>query len=446
VKTIIPFSTLTLGLLFLAGMWAISRRIARRLEHSLESSRQSVALAARVETADAQLEDYRRQLETTHAQRQESLSALAGGVAHDLNNLLSALMGNLDLARLRTPEDAPSAPFHARMEDILQRAARLSGQMLAISGRGRFQVKDLDLNQTLRKYGTGQQDLVLDLAPDLPPVTADPDQVRQVLEALVANAREALAANAREALAPGGGGAVHLSTWVADLQGAEAARSSALLPLQPGPHVVLQVRDEGPGMAPPVLSRIFDPFYSTKENGQGLGLATVLGILRSHGAGIQVESAPGQGARFRLFFPVRGAACGVSPEPLPGEPSAQGGKVLLADDDGALRETIQAMLERLGFQVIAVRDGAEAVECFQDRSGEITLVLLDLSMPRMDGHQAFLAIRSLCPKVPVILSSGYDGREILAPFSGQDAPLFLQKPYPLRGLRQALDQALALGS
>jgi PAS domain S-box-containing protein len=374
------------------------------------------------------------------AQKLESMGVLAGGIAHDFNNLLSAIMGNLNLLQLETPTGSRSIQLLSTMEAAVNRAANLTRQMLAYSGRGRFQICDLNLNQTVRELselfqvgiskGAG---LHFDLAADLPLVVADPSQMQQLLMTLVTNASEAL---------EGRHGQITVSTRVEVLDAMAANRASLHAPIKPGPHVVLQVRDDGVGIAPEVLPHIFDPFFTTKESGRGLGLSAMLGILRGHGAGIEINSRPGQGSTFTLFFPMA-ARVATEPRPRPAQPSRPfTGKVLAVDDEPAVLETVTIMLERLGFQVLVARDGIEALECFRANADGIGLVLLDLTMPRMDGKEAFLAIRRLKANLPMILSSGYDAQQTMNHLRGPGAPTFLQKPYTLKVLRKTIESAL----
>ena len=370
-------------------------------------------------------------------QKLESLGVLAGGIAHDFNNLLGAILGNLSLLQEENPEGSRGRRYLDRMELAVKRASELTQQMLAYSGRGRFLVQDLDLNLTLRELTSLLQVCIskrtvlrFDLAPDLPLVAADHAQLQQVVMTLVTNASEAL---------DGQDGEIQVTTRSQELDAAAAARASLLLPLAPGPHVVLQVHDGGCGMAPEVLSRIFDPFFTTKESGRGLGLSAMLGILRGHGAGIEIESQPGRGSTFRLFLPVSTRPAAL---PAPREGTNGRGRVLLVDDDPVLLETAEAMLEELGYRVYTAQDGLAALDCWKAHPGEVALVLLDLTMPRMDGHQTFLALRSLSPDLPVIISSGYDATQSLQSLQGPGMPSFLHKPYSIKELRQAVEASL----
>lgn len=375
------------------------------------------------------------------AQQMKSLELLAGGVAHAFNNLMSSIMGNLGLAQLETPTGSPVLGYLLNLETAANRAITLTNLMLAYGGQGSFHLDHLNLSHSMTGLSellkvsiAPQASLKLALAEDLPDILADQTQVHRILVSLVANASEAL--EGRE-------GKLSLATRLIDLDARAAAQASRFLPVAPGPHVVLELRDTGCGMTPKVLDNLFTPFFTTKGDGRGLGLPAVLGMLRGHGAGLEVETRPSQGSTFRLFFPV------APPASIPPAAKRAGAcrpfrqQVLLVDDDPILLETVKTMLERMSLSVLTARDGLEAMASFKNHHAGIGLVLLDLAMPRMDGRQAFHAMRSLKPKVPMILSSGSDARQSLLQFQGSHEPIFLQKPYTLKVLRQTIQSALA---
>jgi PAS domain S-box-containing protein len=374
------------------------------------------------------------------AQKQESLAVLAGGIAHDFNNLLTAILGNLELASAALPPGTPAAPYLERMAIGVSRASDLARQMLAYSGRGRVQVRAVDLNglitdmaQLITATLPKKARLALSLDPALAPVEADAAQLQQVVMNLVINAVESL---------EGGEGLITLRTRHLD----PGARDPGLLfpggPPAPGPCAVLEAEDTGSGMPPEVLARIFDPFFTTKPTGRGLGLSAMLGILRGHHGGIKVESEPGRGTRFTLLFretePAEAAAAGPR-----GPGFEPGGLVLIVDDEAEIRTAAAAMMERLGFRCLTAADGAEAVGLVRARGRDLRLVLLDLSMPRLDGREAFDAIRALAPGLRVILTSGFDVQESALGIVGQGLAGFLQKPYTFDQLCQAVAAALA---
>ncbi len=388
--------------------------------------------------------DLRAQKQTEEALRQaqklESLAVLAGGIAHDFNNLLTAILGNLELAKASLPTGSASGAYLDRMGLAVGRASDLARQMLAYSGKGRMVVRAVDLNalitemvQLITASLPKKAQFSLELAPDLPPVDADATQLQQVVMNLVINASDAI---------PESGGRVTVRTARRDQGPVDPALIFPGGAPRPGPYVRLEVADTGCGMAPEVKARIFDPFFTTKPTGRGLGLSAMLGILRGHHAGITVESEPGRGTRFALLFP---AAEGLpaAPPPSRGIAFKPGGLALVVDDEPEIREAVAAMLVRLGFQCLMAADGAEALELVRARGGELRLVLLDLSMPKLDGRETFQAIRTLQPDLKVILSSGFDLQESARGIVGQGLAGFLQKPYLLESLRQAVQNALA---
>ena len=477
----LPTQRLTgsLGLVYSLAMLFIAARISRWLEDSLVAVQEKDALARHLQSANENLVQYHARLEAAvaartlelseanarlqeefaakeeerlktgereealrRAQKLESLGLLAGGIAHDFNNLLAAILGNLDLLQLQTPDGAPGRAYLGNMEKAVNRAAALTGQMLAYSGRGHFAIQNLDLNQTVGELASllhvcisKRATLGLELCPGLPPIFGDLAQLQQVVMNLVTNASEALG---------DADGEIRIATRVQELDPAAAERISRLAPSQPGPHVLLEVSDTGHGMAPEVLARIFDPFFTTKGSGRGLGLSAMFGILRGHGAGIEISSSPQAGSTFRLYFPVSRQAA-VPAAPLPeAHAGSFSGRVLVVDDEPTLLETAQGMLESLGLRVVTAADGIQAMEVMAGPGADINLVLLDLTMPRMDGRQTLRALRQLNPSLPVILTSGYDPRQSPAEARDLDGRAFLRKPYSLDQLRQALSAALAV--
>ncbi len=375
-------------------------------------------------------EDEKRRLEAKvqQAQKLESLGVLAGGIAHDFNNLLMGVLGNADLALMQLPPESPGREYVKRIETAAVRAAELTNQMLAYSGKGRFVSEPIDLNRLVGEMGhllgtviSKKTTLRFDPHADLPAIEGDPSQLRQVAMNLITNASEAL---------EGRTGTVAVTTGVMDAD-REYLRGCALgEELPEGRYVYLEVSDTGTGMDASTLQRIFDPFFTTKVAGRGLGLAAVLGIVRGHRGTLRVASRPGQGTSFRVLFPwKRGRAAGDTRPDLAAPEIAGKGTVLLADDDPAVRDVARSILEGSGFRVITASDGEEAVEAFRQRSAEVSLVLLDMTMPRMGGEEAFRELRRLRSDVAVILSSGYDERDATSRFAGTGPAGFLKKPY-----------------
>lgn len=457
-----------LGLAYVFIMLLIAARTSRWLEDSFLAARDNRTLLGHLRTANDALVDYHANLEAAVAERTldlrkalgqareerrrdrerdeaearvrrlDGLGQLAGGIAHDFNNLLGAVLGNLNLLQLQVPEGLPGRTQLANMEKAVRRAAALTRQLLAYSGKGQSNLRATDLNRLLEEL-TGLLEMCvsrrsairLDLAQGLPPVLGDPAQLQQAVVDLVTNASEAL---------DGEAGEIRISTRTVELEAGEPGRSFLLAPARPGLHVALEVSDTGHGMAPEVLTRAFEPFYTTKEHGRGLGLPAVQGILQGHEAGLEVESRPGAGSTFRLYLPV--APASAAAPTAPAGPDRFRGRALVVDDEPVLLETAQAMLERLGLEVATAGNGLQAMEYMASHGADLDLVLLDLAMPVMDGRQTFRAMRQLRPELPIILSSGNDPRRAPRDAAGHAARSFLRKPYTLEELRGALAAAL----
>lgn len=375
------------------------------------------------------------------AQKAESLAVLAGGIAHDFNNLLVGILGNAGLALAELPPESPVRATIADIETAGQRAADLAKQMLAYSGRGKFVVGPLQLSALVEEMahllrvsvGAGVR-LVLDLAPGLPQVVGDATQLRQVIMNLVINASDAIGQ---------GEGTIRVTTSAASGR-PELFAGAVVTPEElVAEYVVLEVADTGAGMDAATLARIFDPFFTTKFTGRGLGLAAVLGIVRGHRGGIAVTSAPGEGTRFRVMLP---AAAAAAQEDDAGRPEGEwrgAGLVIVADDEPSVRKVTARALRGMGFEVLEAEDGQAAVELFEQHRDRVVLVLLDMTMPRMNGQAAFRAIRALDPGAKVVLMSGYTEQEAAEQFSEGGLAGFLQKPYELRGLQELVRQVAA---
>jgi two-component system, cell cycle sensor histidine kinase and response regulator CckA len=384
---------------------------------------------------------YERQLQET--QKLESLGLLAGGVAHDFNNLLAAILGNIELALMSIPESSTAR------EDILaaitatKRAAELVQQMLAYAGKGRFLVEPVDVSaitretvQLLHTSVSKNAQVNLHLAPEIPPIEADATQLRQVVMNLVINASESL----RD-----GTGTIDVSTGIVAQVNPASTHLFPGEPAAPGPYVYVEVADTGSGMAPETLDKIFDPFYSTKFIGRGLGLPVVLGIMRGHKGAIQVDSTLGKGTTFRVLFPTTPPPpIQDLPEPkaAPVEWNGAGRLLLLVDDDQAILETGVKLLTRMGFRVLCAVDGQHAIHLFHAQASRIAGVILDLTMPHLDGDQTLAELRRIRPDITVIVSSGHGEQEVMQRFAGLEPDGFLQKPYTLEGLRNTLGHLL----
>jgi len=373
-------------------------------------------------------------------QKLESLGLLAGGIAHDFNNLLTVILGHANLARLGLPPGADDAATSLlTIETASTRAAELCSQMLAYAGKGRFVVLPADLNLlvgelgVLLKVSVGRHSaLTVDLGPALPPVLADATQLRQIVMNLVINAAEAIG---------NGGGEIRIHTGLRPLDAATLATAAVGADRPPGDYVCLEVHDTGPGMGPAVLAKIFDPFFTTKFTGRGLGLAAVLGIVRSHDGVLLVESTVGRGTIFRLFLPP------TAPAPLPapvggsGESWRRAARVLVVDDDDSVRDIAAAMLRSFGFAPEATADGHAGLAAFREAPAAFGLVVLDLLMPALSGEETLVELRRIRPGVPVLIISGYNEGGILARHAGGGPLAYLGKPFT-RAQFQAAVRAL----
>jgi signal transduction histidine kinase/ActR/RegA family two-component response regulator len=375
------------------------------------------------------------------AQKLESLGVLAGGVAHDFNNLLTAILGHANLALMDLAPESPTRESLRAIEEASCRAAELCRQMLAYAGRNRFEAVPVNLSRLVQElthllYVSVSKKALLRsvLAEDLPAIEADPAQLRQVAMNLIINASEAIG---------DAEGVIAIFTGTMQCDEAYLRECHPTGSLAVGKYVYLEVIDTGCGMDPKTLARIFDPFYTTKFSGRGLGLASVLGIVRQHQGAIKVESAPGRGTTFRALFPASEKPA-VRPEPggQP-EPWRGAGTILLVDDEAPVRNVAAKMLERCGFAVLVASDGYEAVEQFRKHSAEIACVLLDLAMPRMDGEETYRELRRLRPDVRIVLASGYSGIDIQQRFTDGGLAGFIEKPYQLQKLGATLREALA---
>lgn len=390
----------------------------------------------------AEAEQARLHEQLLHAQKLESLGVLAGGIAHDFNNLLAVVLGNAELARADLPEDSPAQVSLVAIEEAAQRAASLSGQMLAYSGHGRFEIAAIDIAAEVGAIGELLRvSLPKSAALTLPdpgagagePVIVDADvsQLRQVVLNLITNAADAVSSR-------GGTIAVRVGTTRCDAE-ALARMPYAFRGARPGAFAWVEVEDDGVGMSAETQARIFDPFYTTKGQGRGLGLAATLGIVRGHRGAIEVTSAPGEGTRLRLLLPLAEAREAEGPAAAAAAPARtrRDALVLVVDDDVAVRSVARAVLVRAGFQVVEASDGVEALE--QAEAHPVEVVVLDLTMPRMDGHAALIELSARWPKLPVILSSGYGDR---AARIDRTRP-FLRKPWRMQDLVAAIDRALS---
>jgi len=377
-----------------------------------------------------------------HVQKLESLGILAGGIAHDFNNILMVVIGNADLALMRVEPESPARENLVQIENAASRAADLARQMLAYSGKGHFVIENLDLNSIVAEMGqmlevsiSKKVTLNYDFAPELPAISGDATQLRQVILNLVINASEAIGDDP---------GTLTVRTSCRDCDRAYLSDIWIDEGLPEGPYLVLEVADTGCGIEPEIIPKIFDPFFTTKFTGRGLGMAAVLGIVRGHRGAIKIDSTIGEGTTFKLLFPaVGGSADPKAAVPAAAQDAWQGqGTVLLVDDEESIRGVGQDMLQELGFSVLTAKDGLEGIEVFSRHRDEIVCVLLDLTMPRMDGEQTFRELRRLKPDLRVVISSGYSEQEVTGKFIGEGVAGFINKPYKYAEVSKKLQEIL----
>ncbi len=380
-----------------------------------------------------------------HVEKLKSLGLMAGGVAHDFNNLLTAITGNASLALEDLPEDTPA---RASLEEILaatELAADLTRQLLSYAGRSQVEVRPVALSKLVQEMNlllgsslSARISLRTDLAPELPLLEGDPTQLQQVVLNLVTNAAEAIGEEP---------GFLTLRTVAVRLDAERLAREGLAGRLAEGEYVLLEVLDNGCGMDEETRRRIFDPFFSTKFKGRGLGLAAVFGIVRAHGGEICAESEPGRGTTFRIWLPACAASAASEKAaqdapPAAGEAWQASGCVLVVDDQERVRRVACSILERVGFDVLTASDGLEAIESYRKHAGRIRLVLLDLTMPEMGGEEALREILRLDPQARVILTSGFDETDAMSRLSPEKLGGFLHKPYRPEALLAKVRQAL----
>jgi two-component system cell cycle sensor histidine kinase/response regulator CckA len=376
------------------------------------------------------------------AQKLESLGLLAGGVAHDFNNLLTGILGNASLVMDMIPLD-PAA--RGMMQDIIrasERAADLTRQLLAYAGKGKFVIEAVevstvvrDISELIRASVPHTVELSLDFQPDLPPLEGDPTQIQQLVMNLILNAVEATGERP---------GTVRVATGIRDILGSEPVAQFRPDPPPPGRYLKIQISDDGCGMTDAVKAQIFDPFFTTKFTGRGLGLAAALGIVRSHRGAISVESAEGMGSTFTVLLPA------IPTAPMPKNTASVAnagvetgaGAVLVIDDEDVVRRTARAALEHFGYTVFEAADGRDGADLFSRLHDRISAVLLDLTMPRMDGYDVWRYIRRIRPDMTVVISSGFEESDAMRQFTEDPALLFLKKPFTATALGRKIGMAL----
>ncbi len=372
-------------------------------------------------------------------QKLEAIGQLAGGIAHDFNNLLTGILGYANLLKLNA--QLQDMVFHAAdvIEKAAERGAQLTSQLLGFARQGKHQNVPVDLHSTIQEVIallSRTVDKKIKFTQRLQAhgvfVQGDPAQLQQVIFNLALNARDAMPE----------GGEMSFATEVVTLDEAYCRHHMGATP---GHYLLLSVTDTGVGIPKMIQDRIFEPFFTTKPSGKGtgMGLAMVYGIVKNHGGTIRVYSEEGQGTTFKVYLPITAPQSRIMEEknpvttPVPGR-----GKILIIDDEEGVREVLSDMLRHLGYEVVSVSDGVEALTYYQEKGHEIDAVILDMVMPRMKGKECFQKLRALNSRVKVILSSGYDRNEAVQEILDEGVQGFVQKPYRVQQLSEVIAKVL----
>lgn len=382
--------------------------------------------------------DLERQIQ--HAQKLESLGILAGGIAHDFNNILMAILGNADLAMMTLSETNPSYSNIKAIETAAKRAADLSRQMLAYSGKGQFQIELINLREEVEEMThmievsiSKKAVLKYNYADNLPLIEADATQIRQIIMNLVTNASDAIDKTS---------GLISITVGVKDCDKDYLASTYIDEPSESKQYVFLEVRDTGSGMNKETLEKLFDPFFTTKFTGRGLGLSAVLGIIKGHKGAIKVESEPGKGTTIEVLLPASTNSFIRDKSKDNSEHWSCSGTVLLVDDEESVLSVGKQMLQMMGFEVLCATNGREAVSIFRKNPDDIAFVLLDLIMPHLDGEETYRELKLIDKNVCVIMCSGYNEQEVTQRFSVNSPAGFIQKPYMFKELEAEIKKVI----
>ena len=383
-----------------------------------------------------------RQLLYIH--KMESLGRMSSGIAHDFNNLLQAVLGNLELALMKLPVDSNVCRHISQASLAAERAAKLSGLMLAYSGSAKMTARELNLNDLVEEYSRlldasipGSITFEIKLTKVLPLIKADAGLLEQVLMSLIANSSEAIG---------DAEGSITISTGVGEFDQAVLDRSRLEEKLPAGRYVWIEVRDSGCGMDDDTLYKLFDPFFTTKFTGRGLSMSATHGIIRIHRGGIFVESRPGSGTVIRILFPIVETPSAEAELNSDGHPASQpvaiqgDDVVLFIDDDETARRVIVSMLEELGFMVVSVSGSEQACRALREQLNRISVVLLNKSLPRMEGIKLINELKNIKTDVKILLASGYSEEEVVERFRGVAIDGFMQKPFSMGRLENELQR------
>lgn len=399
--------------------------------------------SARDVTQLIHLEESMRVLEKKFydSQKMAGLGLLASGIAHDFNNLMTVVLGNAELALLECGGSDGSVLDEIKKTSL--RAAELANQMLVYTGKTGQVVSNIDLSAVVKEMGSlldvsisKKVTIQYRLAKNVPRIRGDVSQIRQVAMNLITNASEAIGDRP---------GVIAVSIREVKLRAGELEKTIPPGGLPAGRYVRLEVSDTGAGMNEETMQKIFDPMFTTKITGRGLGLASLLNVVQRHNGVVEVKSQPGRGSEFLIYFPAEVGAedAGIEDTQESVNEWRGCGTALVVDDEKAIRNIAAALLQRFGFRVITASDGLEAVEAYAGNVGEITLLLMDLNMPRLNGLEAAERIRQLNPNVPVLFMSGYSREQVMERFGPQPHTDFIKKPFQsselLAGVRSIIE-------
>jgi len=372
------------------------------------------------------------------SQKMEAIGTLAGGIAHDYNNLLTGILGYSNMLARQFEEGTPQHKSAALIERSARRAADLTKKLLGFARRGKLQDTAVDMHRVIRdtvaivgRAIDKRIAIALDLGASDSVVTGDPSQLEQVVMNLAVNAKEAI----------GEAGEI---TFRSDVRSLGDGSSDLPPGLAPGRYFLMTVADDGKGMSPEVRERIFEPFYTTHPHGQGsgMGLAMVYGIVENHRGAIVVDSAPGEGACLTVYLPAARRATSVIEREATGELAGGSGTILVIDDEETVRETIKCMLDMLGYEVVLAEDGARGVETYRRRRNDIDLVVLDMTMPVMGGAECFERLKEVDPEVRVVLASGHSLEGAAQELLDAGVLRFVQKPFDIDELSKSIAAAM----
>ncbi len=387
-------------------------------------------------------EDVRRMMskKMQEGQKYESLGMLAGGIAHEFNNILTGILGNANLARMQLEPESRLESHLEQIETSAIRAAELCKQMLAYAGKGKYFVQPQNINNLLRDCKqllklSVNKGIIVDfcLKEGLPNISADATQIRQIFLNLVTNASDAIGHRS---------GVIRLSTGMQRVTSHDASTMIYSPESFSGDFVFLEVEDNGVGLTEPAQEKLFDPFFSTKPGGRGLGLAAVLGIVRAHQGAIQVSSELGAGTKIKILLPAVAQIAETS-RVIASDLDAQGDAILVVDDEETVAIVTVRMLESFGLRTQMVNSGEQAVELYRSNP-EFSAVILDLTMPRMNGVETYHALKEIDPAIQVLLMSGFTEQESMQQFRNEGISGFLQKPFTTQQLKQLLNEVLDL--